>query len=665
MRKKTLAVCLIGLSTALQIHAQLAITEVQTAENKTNSLSVAGPDWWELSNYGPQDINLTGYSWNDGGHGVQGADTPFDSGGGVVIHAGETIVITESNAAVNSAATFRQWWGTGNVGAGVQIIVSASPNGLSKSGEAVRLWLPGAKATPASDPNDAADLVDRLDVGAEPANGIPSFIYDTNNGTFDMFSTNGIGGAFKASTSDDVGSPSIAPGSSRIVITRQPSPASFTIPTNNPVSYTIAGYGLPKPRFQWLLNGSLVDTNALGATISFAITNNRSISTLTIPFVQTNAAGTYSVMASNGVQTVISSNAVLHVTATPSAPVITTFSPASLTAYLGQVVTFTVDAFGSPSPAYQWKFNGTNINGQTGSQLQIGLSSTNQSGTYSVGITNSVGSTNDSGTLLVIPKPNLRITEILSSERTNAAGSTLGHNDWWELSNLGTFPVNLQGYRFDDDSAFTGIVPFSEACTITNNVTISPGESIVLVEDMTPDEFRTWWGPENLNPNLQIIPYHGGGLSFSGTLGDALTLWNAAATTEGDFMDSVSIDTETNGISFCYDPYARFFSGIVPDGLSVLGVNGAFAADVNGDIGSPGTIVNFPKFTGITRTNGGVQLSWISQSNFTYTVQFKTNLTDAGWTTWTNVIPAGNTWNLVDPAPGTQRFYCLILNLGN
>lgn len=662
MRKKTLAVCLIGLSTALQIHAQLAITEVQTGENKTNSLGAAGPDWWELSNYGTQDINLTGYSWNDGGHMVQNADTPFDTAG-VVIHAGETIVITESNAAVNSAATFRQWWGTGNVGAGVQIIVSTSPNGLSKSGEALRLWLPGAKSTPVSDPNDAADLVDRLDVGAEPANGIPSFIYDTNNGAFDMFSTNGIGGAFKAATSDDVGSPGIAPVSSRIVITRQPSPASFTIPTNNPVSYTIAGYGLPKPRFQWLLNGSLVDTNALGATISFAITNNRSISTLTIPFVQTNAAGTYSVIVSNGVQTVISSNAVLHVTATPSAPVITTFSPASLTAYLGQVVTFTVDAFGSPSPTYQWKLNGTNINGQSGSQLQIALSSTNQSGIYSVGITNFVGFTNGSGTLLVIPKPNLRITEIQSTEATNAAGSTLGHNDWWELSNLGTFPVNLQGYRFDDDS-----FSLADAYTITNNVTISPGESIVFVEDMIPDEFRTWWGPENLPVNLQIITYHGAGISFSGTSGDALTVWNAVGTTDfdlGDFIDSVGVAVETNGISFCYNPYNNTFPGTTPDGLSVLGVNGAFAAAVNGDIGSPGTIVNLPKFTGITQTNGGMQLSWISQSNFVYTVQCKTNLTDANWTTLTNTTAGNNLWTFKDTTTNKQRFYRLILNLVN
>jgi hypothetical protein len=662
MRKNTLAVCLIGLSTALQIHAQLAITEVQTGENKTNSLGAAGPDWWELSNYGTQDINLTGYSWNDGGHGVQGADTPFDSGGGVVIHAGETIVITESNSAVNGAATFRQWWGTGNVGAGVQIIVSASPNGLSKSGEAVRLWLPGAKATPASDPNDAADLVDRVDVGAELANGIPSFIYDTNNGTFDMFSTNGIGGAFKAATSDDVGSPGIAPGSSRIVITRQPSPASFTIPTNNPISYTIAGYGLPKPRFQWLLNGSPVDTNALGATISFAITNNQSISTFTIPFVQTNAAGTYSVMVSNGVQTVFSSNAVLHVTTAPSAPGITAFSPASLTAYLGQVVTFTVDAFGSPSPTYQWKFNGTNINGQTGLQLQISLSNTNQSGTYSVGITNSAGFTNDSGTLLVIPKPNLRITEVMSSESTNNfTGDTSNDSDWWELSNFGNFPVNLQGYRFDDNH-----FSFDDANTITNDITIQPGESIVLVENMMPKQFRTWWGPQNLPANLQIITYPKIGFS---AIADALTLWNAAATTELDYIDTVSISTATRGVSFGFDPYqsdANYgFLGYAPDGLSVAGNDGAFVAAVGGDVGSPGTVVNLPRFTSITQTNGGFALSWISQSNFAYTVQFKTNLTDAIWTTLTNVTPTTNVWNLVDPATNAQRFYRLILNLGN
>jgi hypothetical protein len=78
---------------------------------------------------------------------------------------------------------------------------------LSKSGEAVRLLASGANLTAASDPNDTPGLVDRVDVGAEPTAGIPTFIYDTNNGTFDLLSVSGVNGAFTAATSTDVGSP--------------------------------------------------------------------------------------------------------------------------------------------------------------------------------------------------------------------------------------------------------------------------------------------------------------------------------------------------------------------------------------------------------------------------------------------------------------------------
>jgi Lamin Tail Domain len=145
MIKKTLIIGLAVFSSWLTAHAQLAITEVQTSENKSNTLGGGGPDWLELKNFGTNDINLTGYSWNDGSHSVQVADLPFDVAN-VVIHAGETIVITESNSIVGSPATFQQWWGT-NLSTNVQIIVSTTPNGLSKSGKAVRLWEPGANLT--------------------------------------------------------------------------------------------------------------------------------------------------------------------------------------------------------------------------------------------------------------------------------------------------------------------------------------------------------------------------------------------------------------------------------------------------------------------------------------------------------------------------------------
>jgi hypothetical protein len=92
----------------------------------------------------------------------------------------------------------------------------------------------------------------------------------------------------------------------------------------------------------------------------------------------------------------------------------------------------------------------------------------------------------------------------MSSSSTNIAG----HADWWELTNLGPFPVNLKGFRFDDNSE-----TLAAAFTFTNDVTMATNEAIVFVEGMTPDEFRAWWGPENLLPNLQVITYRGNGLS--------------------------------------------------------------------------------------------------------------------------------------------------------
>jgi hypothetical protein len=67
---------------------------------------------------------------------------------------------------------------------------------------------------------------------------------------------------------------------------------------------------------------------------------------------------------------------VLTVTTSPLAPQITSL-PQSLWAYPGQNATFSVDAYGSPSPTFQWKFNGTNLPGETSSQLQIFLTDTN------------------------------------------------------------------------------------------------------------------------------------------------------------------------------------------------------------------------------------------------------------------------------------------------
>ncbi|MGH7953810.1 MAG: lamin tail domain-containing protein, partial [Limisphaerales bacterium] len=106
MAKKILTLVLIGFGLHFQARAQLAITEVMSGENDKNH-----PDWWELHNYGTNDVDLSGYSWNDDSHGgFSGADTaPFT---GITIHSNETIIVTEQKGVVtDAAASFRTWWG--------------------------------------------------------------------------------------------------------------------------------------------------------------------------------------------------------------------------------------------------------------------------------------------------------------------------------------------------------------------------------------------------------------------------------------------------------------------------------------------------------------------------------------------------------------------------
>jgi len=325
-----------------------------------------------------------------------------------------------------------------------------------------------------------------------------------------------------------------------------------------------------------------------------------------------------------------------------------TQEPADLEAYIGQSPTFTVAAMGSPEPWYQWALDGKELDGETNAQLSVVLTDTNQTGTYSVSVTNVAGSTNASFFLTVTPKPNLIITEAMSSEAK--AQTSLATSDWWELSNLGNFSVNLQGYRFDDDHD-----SFSDAFTITGAVTIAPGESVILVEDMTPANFRAWWGTANLPASLQIIEYPSIGFSSDG---DAIHLWNAAATSVTDTVADVTFPAATKGVSFESSPTTHAFGS-----LSVAGQNGAFVAAVDGDVGSPGKFIIPPELIRAVYHPTSFNMRFSTQSNVNYVVQYKNTLLDSDWMVLTNFTATSNTYLLRDFATGTNasRFYRILV----
>ena len=89
-----------------------------------------------------------------------------------------------------------------------------------------------------------------------------------------------------------VGTGSMAP---KIVM----DPQSQNVAVGDPASLSVAAVGTPPLSYQWFLNGTNID----GATASSLVWTN----------VQLTNAGTYSVLVSNSVGTVMSSNAVLTI----------------------------------------------------------------------------------------------------------------------------------------------------------------------------------------------------------------------------------------------------------------------------------------------------------------------------------------------------------------
>ncbi len=166
-------------------------------------------------------------------------------------------------------------------------------------------------------------------------------------------------------------------------------PLSQTVTETANVTFTVAASGTAPFAYQWRFNG----VNVAGATLSSYTKNN----------VQLADAGSYSAVVTNLAGSATSANAILTVQALPTPPAIIT-PPISQTANQGGSATFTVTASGSAPLAYQWRWFGTNLAGATGTSLTLANLATNQSGPYTVVVTNAYGAiTSAVATLTVTP----------------------------------------------------------------------------------------------------------------------------------------------------------------------------------------------------------------------------------------------------------------------
>ena len=395
--------------------AQLAITEVMSASKPNTNTSFRGAEYWELTNFGTNDMNLHGYGFRDADPTHTAVKEPFTN---LVVRAGESVIFFRPDDSITTISQFRSWWGTGKLPADLQIRLWTTFGLSGWDGDAVLLF------------DAVGRLVDSVQFGR--ARRGRSFSYSPETGLFGSFSTLRVDGAFAADLADDVGSPGTTTGPVPVQILQQPADQV----TDAGSTATLSGLagGMPVPRYQWFFQNVPIagGTNAL-----LVITN-----------IQSQDAGSYYFRATNGWLETTSTTATLTVNTNPTPPSIIS-APADQTVYEGQTAVFTVVARGLPAVAYQWQANGNNVPDGTTATLKVQNVTEALSGTrYSVRISNSLGVTNASALLTITRRPDLRFTEVMAlpvNEKENR------HFDWFELTNFDTNTVNLFGWRFSDD----------------------------------------------------------------------------------------------------------------------------------------------------------------------------------------------------------------------
>lgn len=185
----TFGVITTSVTLTVRTKPDLRITEVMPSPALDATVPTA--DWWELTSFESQSVDLTGWRFNDS-NGL--LFDPYVFTAGPIIAPGETIVFIENL----TAAEFRNWWGETNLPPGLQI-VTYSGSGLSFriTGDTLFLW-----DNLSTDPNDT---VSRADFGIADT-GV-TFNYDPVTQLFGPKSVLGSNGVLRAASSSDIGSP--------------------------------------------------------------------------------------------------------------------------------------------------------------------------------------------------------------------------------------------------------------------------------------------------------------------------------------------------------------------------------------------------------------------------------------------------------------------------
>ena len=404
-----------------------------------------------------------------------------------------------------------------------------------------------------------------------------------------------------------------------------------TLYGNDPVNWTAAG---PTPGVDFVGGAEPVITaqpqsqaGVLGSNVTFNVGVNGTApfsyvwrfngtnlpgatnATLVLPSLQANQVGIYSVFVFNSAGAVASADASLVVLI----PVVFTLQPASQIVLPGTNVTLAALALGTGPVRYQWRFEGTNILGATNASYSfINATYPTQHGNFSVVATDNLSSlTSSNAFIFVSVKPGVSVPI-----RTNTV--LQGANVFLSVTATGAPPLTYRWLR-NGSTLGTTIVPFFTATNVQVN-----GRYQVVVTNLAGSSTSPGGGITNV---------------------------------------FVLLDLDHDGVADVWELQFGFSTNNAADALSDFDGDGMSNRDEYVAGTNPTNALSRLNIL-LSATNAST-LQFVAQTNIGYTVQFRTNLGAALWSSLTNILgsPLIRTVEVntpVPPAPAGELYYRII-----
>jgi hypothetical protein len=397
-------------------------------------------------------------------------------------------------------------------------------------------------------------------------------------------------------------------------------PASQTANVGSVAFFSTKISAFPAPTYQWRKNGvDLVNDGKI---------QGANKPTISISNLSAADAGTYTVVVSNALGTVISNDAMLTTDGTPAftgQPAFVSQPPATTIASAGAVVQLVVSVAGDPLPTLQWRKNGTNltnggiVSGATSATLTLTGVTAADAATYTVVATNSLGAITSSPFEVSVLPSNVWNQPATAGKDVALSGPGASTAVQWQISaDTGATWTNLT-----DNSTYSGVatstlhvanVSSSLNSLLYRLITVADGKTTVLHSaklsvasafvpfpvSISADGSGNLYVADASNDTIEKITISSQIATLAGTAGQTGIADGTGSTAR--FNDPTGVAAAFDGTLAVTDKANGTVRIITPAGVvSTL----AGSTTLRGNVDGTGSSATFSSPSGITRDSSG------------------------------------------------------------